>query len=52
MASDILHDHDGIVDDKPNGDGQTAQRHQVERLAAPIEKEKVIAKVVGIATPR
>ena len=35
-----LDDDHGIVDDQPDGDSETAQRHEVERLAQGIENQK------------
>ena len=35
----VLDHHDGIVDNQPDGRGQTAQGHQVEALAGDAEKE-------------
>ncbi len=40
VPRDVLdHDH-GVVDDQPDGDGQAAQRHQVERVAGQVEEDE------------
>src|ERR1700739_3014256 len=36
MASDVFHDHDGIIHDKPGGDGEGHERKIVEAVAAQI----------------
>ncbi len=37
MAMDVLHDDDGVVDDKSNGNRQAAHRHQVDRPARELQ---------------
>ena len=39
MHDDVLHHHDGVVDDQADGRSQPAQRHQVEALADDPEEQ-------------
>src|SRR5689334_17045745 len=40
VPCDVLDYHDGIIDNQSDGDGQAAQRHQVERFAAPVKEKE------------
>ena len=37
---DVFDDHHGVVNDQPDGDGETAERHQVNRPAENAHEEK------------
>ena len=40
MEHDIFDHHDGIVDDQPYRGGETAERHEIERLPHKLERDE------------
>ena len=40
VQHDVLHHHDGVVDDQPDGRGQAAEGHQVEGLVQQAERDE------------
>ena len=40
MAVDVFHHHHRIIDHQADGDGQTSQRHQIERAAKQADKKE------------